>query len=126
MARVLLATFGSLGDLHPYLAVGRALKARGINARIATSSDYQSNVAVAGLEFAPVAPSLAQLGTPAELARRVDIFFAVRADHEVLIFGETETLERIRRFDFAAVVAEHLEHGAAGLDDAVGGKALTQ
>ena len=71
MARVLLATFGSLGDLHPYLAVGRALKARGINARIATSSDYQSNVEVAGLEFAPVAPSLAQLGTPAELAHRV-------------------------------------------------------
>jgi rhamnosyltransferase subunit B len=71
MARVLLATFGSLGDLHPYLAVGRALQARGINARIATSSDYQSNVAVAGLEFAPVAPSLAQLGTPAELARQV-------------------------------------------------------
>ncbi|HEY6454623.1 MAG TPA: nucleotide disphospho-sugar-binding domain-containing protein [Steroidobacteraceae bacterium] len=71
MARVLLATFGSLGDLHPYLAVGRALCARGHQARIATSSDYRPNVEAAGLEFAPVAPSLAQLGTPQELARRV-------------------------------------------------------
>lgn len=71
MARVLLATFGSLGDLHPYIAVGQALKARGITARIATCSDYQSQVLGAGLEFAPVAPSLAQLGTPQELARRV-------------------------------------------------------
>jgi rhamnosyltransferase subunit B len=71
MARVLLATFGSLGDLHPYIAVGRALKARGVNARIATCSDYQSQVQSAGLEFAPVAPSLAELGTPQELARRV-------------------------------------------------------
>ncbi len=71
MSRVLLATFGSLGDLHPYIAVGRALQARGINARIATSSDYQSIVEGAGLEFAPVAPSLAALGTPAELAHRV-------------------------------------------------------
>jgi UDP:flavonoid glycosyltransferase YjiC (YdhE family) len=71
MARVLLATFGSLGDLHPYIAVGRALRARGHQARIATSSDYQSNVAAAGLEFAPVAPSLVELGTPQELARRV-------------------------------------------------------
>ncbi|HEX3838739.1 MAG TPA: nucleotide disphospho-sugar-binding domain-containing protein [Steroidobacteraceae bacterium] len=71
MARVLLATFGSLGDLHPYLAVGRALRARGHQARIATSSDYRWNVEAAGLEFAPVAPSLAQLGTPLELARRV-------------------------------------------------------
>ena len=71
MARVLLATFGSLGDLHPYIAVGQALQARGITARIATCTDYQAQVQSAGLEFAPVAPSLAELGTPQELARRV-------------------------------------------------------
>ncbi len=71
MARILLATFGSLGDLHPYIAVGRALKARGHSARIATSSDYRAAVEDEGLEFAPVAPSLAELGTPAELAQRV-------------------------------------------------------
>ena len=71
MARVLLATFGSLGDLFPYIAVGRALTARGVSARIATSSDYRAYVEGAGLEFAPVAPSLAELGTPRELARKV-------------------------------------------------------
>jgi len=71
MARVLLATFGSLGDLHPYIAVGRALQARGVTARIATCSDYRGFVEAAGLEFAQVAPSLAELGSPEELARRV-------------------------------------------------------
>jgi rhamnosyltransferase subunit B len=71
MARVLLATFGSLGDLHPYIAVGRAQAARGLLARIATCSDYRSQVESAGLEFAAVAPSLAELGTPQELANRV-------------------------------------------------------
>ena len=71
MARVLLATFGSLGDLHPYSPWAARCRRAAINARIATSSDYQPNVEVAGLEFAPVAPSLAELGTPAELARRV-------------------------------------------------------
>src|SRR5580692_7657723 len=71
MARVLLATFGSLGDLHPYIAIGRALQERGVTARLATCSDYQPQVAAAGLEFAPVAPRLAELGTPQELARRV-------------------------------------------------------
>ena len=69
MARILLATFGSLGDLHPYIAVGRALQARGHVARIATCSDYRSQVLAAGLEFASVAPSLAELGTPEALAR---------------------------------------------------------
>ena len=71
MARVLLATFGSLGDLHPYIAVGRALQARGLIARIATCSDYRSQVESEGLEFAPMAPSLAELGAPEVLARRV-------------------------------------------------------
>ena len=71
MARILLATFGSLGDLHPYIAVGRALAARGLAARIATCSDYRSQVQSAGLEFAAVAPSLAEFGTPQELANRV-------------------------------------------------------
>jgi rhamnosyltransferase subunit B len=71
MARVLMASFGSLGDLHPYIAVGRALQARGVSARLATCSDYRAQVESAGLEFAPVAPSLAELGTPQELARKV-------------------------------------------------------
>jgi UDP:flavonoid glycosyltransferase YjiC (YdhE family) len=71
MARVLLATFGSLGDLHPSIAMGLALKARGHVARVATSSDYRAAVIAAGLEFAPVAPALADLGTPQELARRL-------------------------------------------------------
>ena len=71
MARVLLATFGSLGDLHPYIAVGQALQARGHVARIATCSDYRAPVLGAGLEFAPVAPGLAELGSPAQLAQRM-------------------------------------------------------
>jgi rhamnosyltransferase subunit B len=71
MARILLATFGSLGDLHPCIAIGVALKARGHVARVATSADYRGAVTAAGLEFAPVAPTLADLGTPQELARRL-------------------------------------------------------
>jgi rhamnosyltransferase subunit B len=71
MARILLATFGSLGDLHPYIALGVALQARGHVARVATCSDYRAAVTAAGLEFAPVAPTLADLGTPQQLARRL-------------------------------------------------------
>lgn len=73
MSCVLLATLGSLGDLHPYIAVGRALQLRGQRVRLATSSDYRSRVEAAGLEFAPLAPSLAELGEPAQIARQ---FFA--------------------------------------------------
>ena len=36
MARIVLNTFGSLGDLHPYLAVALELKRRGHHPVIAT------------------------------------------------------------------------------------------
>ena len=70
MSRILLATLGSLGDLHPYIAVGRALTARGQPVRVATSIDYRARVEAAGLEFAPLAPSIAELGAPEQVARR--------------------------------------------------------
>jgi rhamnosyltransferase subunit B len=82
MSRVLLATLGSLGDLHPYIAVGTALLARGQQVRLATSIDYRARVEAAGLEFAPLAPSLAELGDPEQVARR---FFAAWKGPELLI-----------------------------------------
>lgn len=71
MSVILLATLGSLGDLHPYIAVGKALVARGEHVRLATSIDYRARVEAAGLEFAPLAPSIAELGDPEQLARRL-------------------------------------------------------
>src|SRR5215469_1864406 len=70
MPRILLATLGSLGDLHPYIAVGKALLARGQPVRLATSIDYRGRVEAAGLEFAPLTPSIAGLGDREQIARR--------------------------------------------------------
>ena len=70
MSRILLATLGSLGDLHPYIAVGTELLARGQHVRLATSIDYRARVEAAGLEFAPLAPSIAELGEPEQVARQ--------------------------------------------------------
>ncbi|MDR3387291.1 MAG: glycosyltransferase [Rudaea sp.] len=82
MSRILLATFGSLGDLHPYLAVGRALHARGHQARIAASPDYQDAIEAAGLEFAPMRPRIDALGPRAEIARR--LFHPLRGTQRLL------------------------------------------
>jgi len=69
--RILLATLGSLGDLHPYIAVGRALVDRGHRARIATTLEYREAVEGAGLEFAPVRPPMEALGDRREIAERL-------------------------------------------------------
>ena len=54
--RIVLATFGSPGDLLPFLAIGAELRVRGHHPVVATSTLYRSQVAAAGLTFAPVRP----------------------------------------------------------------------
>src|SRR6185295_12125074 len=58
MKRVVLTAFGSLGDLHPYLALARGLKKRGHRPVLATSAVYYNNVLSAGIEFARLRPDL--------------------------------------------------------------------
>src|SRR5438270_12340631 len=59
MARIVLTTFGSLGDLHPYLALGIELRRRGHETLIATHADYRERAHAEGLEFAPIRPERA-------------------------------------------------------------------
>jgi rhamnosyltransferase subunit B len=70
MARVVLTTFGSLGDLHPYVALARELRARGHRPLVATHGFYRERVEAAGIEFHPVRPDLADFGDPAVTMRR--------------------------------------------------------
>jgi len=56
--RILLTTTGSLGDLHPYLAIGLGLQARGHTVTVATSKIYRAKVERTGLRFAPMGPHL--------------------------------------------------------------------
>lgn len=54
--RILLTTFGSLGDLYPYLAMARALQSLGLEPAIGTSAFYRERVEAHGLEFHPLRP----------------------------------------------------------------------
>lgn len=56
--RIVLSTFGSFGDVHPYMAIGLALRARGHQAVIAAMESYREIINAAGLEFAPVRPDI--------------------------------------------------------------------
>jgi UDP:flavonoid glycosyltransferase YjiC (YdhE family) len=56
--RVLFATVGSLGDLHPCLALALELKRRGHSVTIATIEYYRSKVESLGIGFLPVRPDM--------------------------------------------------------------------
>ncbi|HEV3256177.1 MAG TPA: glycosyltransferase, partial [Gemmataceae bacterium] len=54
--RIVLTTFGSLGDLHPYIAIALGLQVRGHEAVIATSGYYRQKIEALGLGFRAVRP----------------------------------------------------------------------
>ncbi|MGD9363735.1 MAG: glycosyltransferase [Desulfobacterales bacterium] len=56
--RIALTTFGSLGDLNPFIALARGLQARGHQPIIATSAYYRNVVQAAGIPFHAIQPDL--------------------------------------------------------------------
>ena len=57
--RIVFATFGSLGDVHPVIAVGLALRQRGHRVTVATSEFYREKISALGFAFEPLRPELA-------------------------------------------------------------------
>jgi rhamnosyltransferase subunit B len=103
MARVVLATLGSYGDLFPYLTLGRSLAARGHTPVIATSPSHEPIVTSAGLAFHPLRP---------------DVNVSDRALMQSLM-GQMRGSERVVK-----MVLEMTRENYADLDDAVRGADL--
>jgi rhamnosyltransferase subunit B len=58
--RIILNTWGSFGDIHPYMAIGMELQRRGHVPVIATMEVYREKIEGVGLEFVPVRPNIPQ------------------------------------------------------------------
>ena len=68
--RIVLTTFGSYGDLHPYIAIGLELKARGHRVVLATTPVYREKIEATGLFFHPIRPDLPSPEENTELVRK--------------------------------------------------------
>jgi rhamnosyltransferase subunit B len=58
MSPIILNTFGSYGDIHPYMAIAIELETRGYDVIIATSALYREKIESAGLKLFPIRPDL--------------------------------------------------------------------
>lgn len=67
--RIVLATFGSLGDLHPFIALAKELQARGHIPIIATSEFHRERIERQGIAFFPVRPDLLDIEAKPEFFR---------------------------------------------------------
>ncbi len=66
--RIVLSTFGSFGDVHPYIAIALELKVRGHHPVIATSEVYREKMDAVGIDFHPVRPDMPSYDQPEVLA----------------------------------------------------------
>src|SRR5215213_5140818 len=69
--RIVISTFGSFGDVHPYVAIALELKRRGHRPVIATSEIYREKTDAVGLELHAVPPDLPSYDQPEEVARMI-------------------------------------------------------
>ena len=71
MKKIVFSTYGSFGDVHPYIAIALELKRRGHRPVIATSEIYREKTDALGLELHPVPPDLPGYDRPEEVARMI-------------------------------------------------------
>jgi UDP:flavonoid glycosyltransferase YjiC (YdhE family) len=69
LSKIVITTAGSLGDLHPYLAVALGLRERGHEVVVGTSPCYRRKVESLGFPFHPVRPDSDWLADPDRVRR---------------------------------------------------------
>jgi len=102
--RIVLSTFGSFGDIHPYIAIALELKARGHSVVIATSEVYREKMDALGIELQRVRPDLPSYDEPDELSRLSVELMKPRGGTEKVIELLTPNLREVYE-DLDAAVA---------------------
>jgi len=105
--RIVLSTFGSFGDIHPYIAIALELKARGHSPVIATSEVYREKMDALGLELHAVRPDIPSYDQPDEISRLVAGLMEAKGGTEKVIGILTPNLRD---------VYEDLDTAVAGAD----------
>jgi rhamnosyltransferase subunit B len=114
--RIVLTTWGSLGDLYPYLAIGLGLKARGHDVILGTAACYRPKIEALGLGFRAVRPDCTWLADP-EMLRRLahPRWGLIRVARLVLAMLPESYEDTLAAADGADLLVSNLATYAAGL-----------
>lgn len=83
--RIVLSTFGSFGDVHPYIAIALELKRRGHQPVFATTEMYREKLEALGLELHGVRPDVPSYDEPEKLSEMIaGLMDAKRGPEELL------------------------------------------
>lgn len=73
MSRIVVTTLGTLGDLHPTIAIALELRQRDHDVVFVTHQVYQSKLEALGFEFHSMRPDFTAMNDPQEMARMMDL-----------------------------------------------------
>jgi len=73
VSRIVVTTLGTLGDLHPMIAIALELRQRGHDVVFVTHKEYQSKIEALKFEFHRMRPDFTALDNPQEMAQMMDL-----------------------------------------------------
>jgi rhamnosyltransferase subunit B len=73
MSKIVVTTIGSLGDLHPQIAIALELQQRGHKIVFAAMREYGAIIESLGFEFHPMRPDGTPVNTPEQIALMTDL-----------------------------------------------------
>jgi rhamnosyltransferase subunit B len=124
IARILLNTIGSAGDVHPFVAIALALRQRGHEVLILTNPYFKDRILAAGVGFWPLgaAETYARLiKDPRLVAGSRSPFFII---DELIRPAFAPTIDAIRQINTAfrpdVIVGHHIAFGAAAASELFG------
>ncbi|MEO8803249.1 MAG: glycosyltransferase [Rudaea sp.] len=82
--KAVLATFGTYGDVHPFIALAIALKQRGVEPTIAAAESYRSKIEAERIAFYPMRPDVDEVATRLDMDQQ-QIARAIAARPEFIL-----------------------------------------
>ena len=105
--RIVIACWGSYGDVYPYIGLAEALKARGHRPLVAAPAYYRPAVEQEGIDFAPVGPDI----EPNDREMIARVMHPVKGTETVVnlvVAALRQTYEELRRaVDGAELIVSH-------------------
>ncbi|MEM8589319.1 MAG: glycosyltransferase [Pseudomonadota bacterium] len=100
--RILIMTFGSRGDVQPFVALGQALKARGHAVTLSAGAGFEAMIEAAGLNPAPLSVDVRAMIASPEIQEALRTFSG-----KIKAWRNSQDMLRQQVDDTATIIREH-------------------
>ena len=112
MAKIIFTCFGSLGDLHPYIALAKTLQEHNHEVTICSSRIFEEHIKIEGIPFIHLRSNLDQFTTPDDIRQFLKLIFSPKHGGKEMIRAfmvniEQTYLDTMKAAEDADLVISH-------------------